>query len=237
MSTDATDQHDRDSSAFQRHSPVSLAFDEWIDSVFDHPVDESKWYWSAETAEIAPEVAISHLARLFKTADPVLSRFANPQIGQGLWYVACGACSNYMWPLVQEGLPWESRRECIGAIAPLFEHVFAARCSDHLLHLDEPNADPLNEVCYMWWDLFPTWGDPNDPACEARDRESLQVMASLLSLDSMACQESALHGLGHWYPQYPEFVERTVRKFLQGNGRVRGELRQYAQSACQGNVL
>jgi hypothetical protein len=142
-----------------------------------------------------------------------------------------------MWPVVQEGLPWEIRRECIRSIGPLFAEIFAKRCSSHLAHLDEPNADPLNEVCYMWWDLFPTWGDPSDPACEARDRESLQVMAGLLALDSMAVQESALHGLGHWYPQYSEFVELTVREFLHSNHRARGELREYALKACQGNVL
>jgi hypothetical protein len=237
MTAEATNQHDREPAAYRQQSPANLPFGEWIDSVFDHPVDESKWYWSDATSEIAPTLAIEHLTRLFKTGDPVLSRFSSSQIGQGLWYLVCGACSNYMWPLVQEGLPWEARRDGIRAIVPLFEQVFAARCSDHLSHLDEPDADPLNEVCYMWWDLFPTWGDPNDTSCVARDRETLQVMARLLSLDSAACQESALHGLGHWYPQYPEFVERSVREFLQENGGIRKEIRLYALNACQGNVL
>ncbi len=237
MATEATNQHDRNSAALPRRATARLDFREWINCVFDHPVDEAKWYWGTETAEIGPEVAIGYLTRLFKTADSSLSRFASPQIGQGLWYLVCGACSTYMWPVVQEGLQWEIRRDCIRSIGSLFADVFATRCSGHLSHLDEPDADPLNEVCYMWWDLFPTWGDPTDPACQARDRESLQVMSGLLSLDSMAVQESALHGLGHWYPQYPEFVEQSVREFLQANGNARGELRQYALNACQGNVL
>jgi hypothetical protein len=237
MSAESTNQHNPKSTACQQHAPVPPAFDEWIDCVFDHPVDEAKWYWSTDTAEIPAGVAVGYLTRLFKTADSSLSRFASPQIGQGLWYLVCGACSTYMWPVVQEGLPWEVRDECIRAMVPLFAHVFATRCSSHLAHLDEPDADPLNEVCYMWWDLFPTWGDPNDPTCTDRDRASLQAMAGVLKLESIACQESALHGLGHWYPQYPDFVERAVRDFLQANGNARGELRQYALNACQGKVL
>ena len=117
-----------------------------------------------------------------------------------------------------------------------FEQLFAQRCSNHLSHLDEPGADPLNEVCYMWWDLFPTWGEPEMPDCTERDREVLQVMVGALSLESVACQESVLHGLGHWYTNYPEFVERAIRQYLQVNGPLRPELRKYAHGACQGNV-
>jgi hypothetical protein len=215
---------------------VKQAFDEWIESVFDHPVGQSKWYWNDDTSEIAPTVAIWHLTHLFTAAQPLLSRFDNAQIAQGLWYLACGACSNYMWPLVQNDIPWKSRRACICSIKSLFQQLFAQRCSDHLSHLDKTEADTLNEVCYMWWDLFPTWGDPDDPSCRERDREVLQVMASALLFDSVACQESALHGLGHWYAQYPEFVERVIRQYLQETQSLRPELRQYAHNACQGNV-
>ena len=236
ISADTAELFDRGFAASEEQLLVKQAFDEWIDRVFDHPVGQFKWYWNDDTSEIAPAIAIRHLTQLFTTAQPALSRFANAQIGQGLWYLACGACSNYMWPLVQDGISWESRRTCIRAIASLFEQVFAQRCSDHLSHLDERDADALNEVCYMWWDLFPTWGDPDDPSCRERDREVLQVMARALSIDSVACQESVLHGLGHWHAHYPEFVEREIRQYLHENQLSRPELRQYAHGACRGNV-
>jgi hypothetical protein len=237
MSIEATNHRDRDPRPVQSHQPDDRVFHQWISDVFDHPVGESTWYWNAETAEIKPELAVRHLTRLFLSCHSVLEHFSSPQIGQGLWYLVCGACSNYMWPLVQDGLPWISRRECIRAMARLFEQVFVTRCSDHLSHLDEPDADPLNEVCYMWWDLFPTWGSPDDLSCQARDSEALRVMSGLLSLDSVACQESALHGLGHWFPQYPEYVERSIREFLQREQSIRSELREYALKACRGSIL
>jgi hypothetical protein len=236
ISADAAELLDRGFAAPEEQLLVTQAFDEWIDNVFNHPVGQSKWHWNDDTNEIESTVAIRHLTQLFTTAQRVLSRFSNAQVGQGLWYLACGACSNYMWPLVQNGMPWESRRNCIRAISSLFDQLFAERCLDRLSHLDECDADVLNEVCYMWWDLFPTWGSPADPRCRERDVEVLRVMSGALSSDSVACQESALHGLGHWYEHYPESVEQAVRQYLHREKDLRPELRQYALDACQGNV-
>jgi hypothetical protein len=237
MSIEATNQHEPEAGRIRKDASGDHAFERWIVSVFDHPVGDSKWYWSAETAEIAPDRAVAHLTRLFRSAGTVLKPFSNPQIGQGLWYLACGACSNYMWPLVQDGLPWETRRTCICSMQHLFEQVFQPRCSHHLSHLDEPEADPLNEVCYMWWDLFPTWGSPEDQSSRLRDTAALEVISGVLRLGSVACQESALHGLGHWFPQYPEYVKGVIRGFLQQKTLLRGELREYARKACRGGVL
>jgi hypothetical protein len=39
------------------------------------------------------------------------------------------------------------------------------------------------------------------------DVELLAVMKEILTLDSLACQESALHGLSHWRHHYSRFVE------------------------------
>ena len=45
------------------------------------------------------------------------------------------------------------------------------------------------------------------------DPDILQVMESTLQLDSIACRESALHGLGHWQHQYPQRVGEIIDKF------------------------
>jgi hypothetical protein len=45
------------------------------------------------------------------------------------------------------------------------------------------------------------------------DPDILQVMGSTLQLDSIACRESALHGLGHWQHQYPQRVGEIIDKF------------------------
>jgi hypothetical protein len=89
----------------------------------------------------------------------------------------------------------------------------------------------------MWWDLLPITGQPNDPGQTGLDREILGVMESTLRLDSVACQESALHGLGHWQRSYPRRVTEIINSFLQRQQGLREELRTYAKSAVQGCVL
>jgi hypothetical protein len=78
---------------------------------------------------------------------------------------------------------------------------------------------------------------PDEPNRNEIDNEILRVMERTLHLDSPACQESALHGLGHWMPQYPGRVQEIVDKFLAVRSGLRKELREYAQSARMGCVL
>jgi hypothetical protein len=61
-------------------------------------------------------------------------------------------------------------------------------------------------------------------------------MADVLALDSVACQESALHGLGHWQAAYPHVVEATIDRFLAARPRARPELVAYARGARAGCV-
>jgi len=62
-------------------------------------------------------------------------------------------------------------------------------------------------------------------------------MTNALALDSIACQESALHGLGHWHGAYPDEVEAIVDRFLAAHPTSRPELLTYARSARSGCVL
>jgi len=113
----------------------------------------------------------------------------------------------------------------------VFAQVFAARCVASLGHLEKVSADPLNTTCYMWWDLFPSWGQGEREV----DAALLSVMEEILSLDSIACQESALHGLGHWHSNHPDRVHEVIERFLQ-RGTAPAELSSYARSAQQGCV-
>jgi hypothetical protein len=89
----------------------------------------------------------------------------------------------------------------------------------------------------MWWDVFPTQGRPADLAYSEVDAELLAVMKQVLALDSLACQESALHGLGHWQEHYAAVAAKTIDEFLARRGSMRPELRAYAEDARQGHVL
>jgi hypothetical protein len=61
----------------------------------------------------------------------------------------------------------------------------------------DASMNPLNSICYMWWDIFPTMGQTDNEAYHQRDQLLLNVIRKTLDLDSDACREGALHGLGH----------------------------------------
>jgi hypothetical protein len=216
----------------------TTAFDEWLRQVFDHPVADPAWRWgvATDTPEPAPRDCVAYLTRLFEEPEPALAPYSDAQINQGLWYLVDPSCSNYAFSLVEPEVPWPQRRRGLRAMATLFERLFARRCSDHLLHLEEVGAGPLNPVCYMWWDVFPAFGRPTEPDYAAVDVELLAVMKRALALDSLACQESALHGLGHWQQHYPGVVEQTINEFLARADGMRPELREYAECARLGYV-
>ncbi|MCE9526599.1 MAG: hypothetical protein K8R36_11150 [Planctomycetales bacterium] len=209
----------------------------WVQHVFDHPVMNPAWYWdlNAESSEPAPPECVANLTQLF--AEPeILATYSDAQVNQGFWYLVSNTGSNYMFSLIEPGVDWPERQTAIRSIAILFARLFARRCSNHLSHFDEPGACALNSVCYMWWELFPAAGRPGNPEFQALDAELLAVMKQVLTLDSIACQESALHGLGHWHFYYPVIVEKTIDEFLTRVGNIREELRDYARCARQGCV-
>ena len=215
--------------------PNSKSFADWIHQFFGHAVTDPPWYCDleADTSEPEPPACVAHMVRLFEGPDVVLASYSDAQVNQGLWYLVGNAC----YSLIEPEVAWSQRRRGIRAITSLFEHLFARRCSDHLSHLDEVGANPLNSVCYMWWDIFPWFGRPENPAYADLDTELLAVMRRILTLDSLPCWESALHGLGHWQIYYPEVAQQAIAEFLERVGEVRLELREYAERARQGLVL
>lgn len=220
---------------------TDLTFEQWVEYVFDHPVRETgqEWYWDSEADWWDGPAAntIQFMTRLFENAGSILEPYNDAQLNQGLWFLADNACSNHMFALLDSAVPWADRQRCIRSIHNLFEQCFAKRCTSHLSHRDEPGASPLNLVCYMWWDILPVAPQPNDIKRLDLDQAILGVMESTLQLDSIACQESALHGLGHWQQYYPRRVTGIIDAFLQGQKSLREELRSYAVSAYKGCVL
>lgn len=218
-----------------------LTFDQWLAYVFDHPVDDTKqeWYWDPEADwwDCPAADTIQFLTQAFENASVVFQPYSDAQLNQGLWFVVSNACSNHMFAFTEASVPWPARQRCIYSIHQLFEQCFAKRCTPHLSHLDEPGAGSLNPVCYMWWDLIPIYGKPDDPTRKELDQDILRVLESTLQLDSIACRESALHGLGHWQHQYPEKVGEIIDKFSMRQGELPEKLRAYMINAYTGYVL
>jgi hypothetical protein len=151
--------------------------------------------------------------------------------------ICVNAYAQIVTQLLDESVRWTARQRCIASIHQLFEQCFARRCSPHLSHLDERGANPLNLVCYMWWDIIPISGRSEDAMWKEFDQAILQVMESTLQLDSIPCRESALHGLGHWQHAYPERVGEIIDKFSMGQPQLPEKLRAYMLNAYTGYVL
>ena len=65
---------------------ANRTFEQWVDDIFDHPVNEPAWFWNADadTCEKDDETNVEYLARLFADSDRLLRRFDNSQVNQGL---------------------------------------------------------------------------------------------------------------------------------------------------------
>lgn len=216
-----------------------ITFEEWVVWVFDHPVTDPAWHWEYEGEQWDNDSTnvVSYMTRLFEDPVQYLKGYSDEQLNQGFWFMVSSDCSNHVFALLDENVSRTARCRCIRSIVTLFERLFAQRCSPHPSHLDEPGVNPLNSVCYMWWDLLRFLGEPDNPSRTETDREFLEVMRRTLELPHDACRESALHGLGHWQMYYPKVVENIIDGFLARNPSIRLELRAYAMDARRGGIL
>ncbi|SPP97647.1 protein of unknown function [Bradyrhizobium vignae] len=57
----------------------------------------------------------------------------------------------------------------------------------------------------------------DDPDLPTLHDCALQTMDRILQLKSIACQESALHGLGHWHRDYREKVSHIIDRFCEAH--------------------
>ena len=217
---------------------TDLTFEQWVRHVFDHELQEPQWYFQPDTDYWSgtPRVTIRYLTQLFDDPVTAVQGYTDAQVNQGLWYLISSAASNHMFALRDDTVPMRDQVVCIRAMSSLYEKLFAERCTPHLGHLSEPESSPLNTTCYMWWDLMPLVPSPDSYRLRNFDAAILEVMAGALDLPSIACQESALHGLGHWAYGYPEQVGAIIDRYLE-QPDINGHLGDYAQRARFGRVL
>ena len=176
------------------------SFDEWFQERFGRPVGSERRAAPPGVTwqEIPYSVVIEYITRAFENAGNVFAPYSNNHLAERFWHF------QEMWvPFDSFELPVADRVRAIRSVLSVFEQIFARRCPDHLCHLehstqDEENPLPLNGACYMWWDGHsPPGSFENDPCRAEIDEAVFDVLEGTLALDSIACQESALHGLGH----------------------------------------
>ncbi|MBI5687640.1 MAG: hypothetical protein HZC54_21425 [Verrucomicrobia bacterium] len=217
---------------------TNLTFEEWVRYLFDHPVTDPGWHFDidADDAKLEPQQVVSYATRLFEGAGELLAPYTDAQVNQGLWFLISEGVSP-LYTLNDPVVPLPDRVGCVRAITEVFKQCFLPRCTPHLSAMDEPGAGALNPVCYMWWDIFPLRGEPQDESRREINAARLLVMETTLELPSVACQESALHGLAHWGIYYKEPCQNIISAFLRRHPDLRPELREYAECAKHSHVL
>lgn len=219
---------------------TNLTFDQWLKHVFDHPVTDPAWHhvmgadvWGDST----PELIVSYLTQLFENSAEVCKPYSDAHLNQGLWYISLPFCSGYMKEIEAEIISDEQRVRCIHAIFRLYEGLFAPRCTPLLSHQfgqpEDPPYSPLNMICYMWWDNLLTWGMLPEKLRDVFYPAYLNVMRQTLTLDSIACQEGALHGLAHLADDHQRYrpAYGVIHKFIATNPNISPELKDYAERA------
>ena len=217
----------------------NLSFEDWLEHAFSHEVRDQRaaWYFDEDCDfwDPKPGQAVDYLTRLFEYPEDALHYFSDAQIAQGLTYLVSTSASGDSGWLYSRDVLADHRVRCVNSVASFFKKIFVPRCTAHLSHLSEADAGTLNCVCYMLWDEFPSIALAGDPDLPQLHNAALGTMETILGLDSLACQESALHGLGHWQSQYPTEVAAIIDRFLarQPNDRIVN----YANAARCGCVL
>jgi hypothetical protein len=212
---------------------VALEMTEWMDRIFGRAVTPD-FHRLIKFDEVCGRdlASLQRLTEVFENASTLLKPFSDESLNQSFWDLS----SNVLVALTDESIEWPVRHRLIRSFETLFREVFAVRCRPTLGHLDEEGSR-LNSACYMWWD-FNCWSATPDPLTRnPLDTAYFTSMQSILAIDHVACQESALHGLGHWHRAHSAAVESIIDEFLERERHLRYPLREYAHSARSGCVL
>ena len=203
-------------------------------SIFARPTSDDRWQWDAEIEEPHGEESARFITKLF-TEKEHLEEYLDEQVCLGLDYIINPAFSNHMFFFYEDDVPLKTRLDCLSSFESLFNGYFAEHCSATLGHLDQQPSNAVNRICYMWWDVIPLFGHPEEPMKKKLDQPILDLQKQILSIDSIACQESALHGLGHWQCKYPQEVDDIISDYLRKAAPTK-ELHAYASAARVGCV-
>lgn len=208
-----------------------MSFDEWIKFIFDHAVIDdikSAWYFDKQLDEFWDEWTIGEKGNLKKQVeyaiqlfqDPMflLKKFSPAQINQGFWFLLSGATGFGLADLIwKTELPWALREQCILSMVKPFQSIFV--------------EIPEQDSCNMWWDLLRNFSETRD--MKVPDA-MFQALTEILQSAVLACQVSALHGLGHIEHAGKRQV---IEDYLQHTHNLDNDIREYALLAIQGEVL
>jgi hypothetical protein len=205
---------------------VEVPFEEWVVGVFDPTVEDP---WPPVDQEL------DYLTRLFSDPVGVLEGLSDEEIGVGLWSVLDSGGAGTALALNDAALPLDARIACVHKIRNLYRELFVPRCAERLGHLSEQGGR-LEMICYMFWDVAVFGGPPGEREGNLFEDAVLDVLEDTLYLEHAACQESAIHGLGHRVVRHPERAPAILDRWIRSGPLRDRRLRTYAEAARTGCI-
>jgi hypothetical protein len=211
-----------------------LDFERWVQTLFE--IDPRGRVPAWDELNGLPEQVLRRLTRLFRAPGFLLGRYEPRTIDARIAYLIQPVGSGSISVLWDTSLDWTARRACIDAIYDLFAGLFAPMYGDDIVCAPNGMSQADNYACFMFWDIamIQTWEE--GPDWQRVLDAAVDVMERQLTIPSLACQESALHGLGHYYRSRKTRCQDIVIGYLQRDG-IPPALRRYAVAASSGNVL
>jgi hypothetical protein len=217
---------------------AAATFDQWLEAVFNHPLGKPEWYWHDGfyehwgALELCDALTVDYMTRLFLGPDR-LNRYSLEQIAQAIWFLIGESSPGLSaHTLLKSDVPLQQRICCVDAITNFFRAFVAPTAPGPA----DERKNPFHIACYMWWDIFPSYGNPDIGEADLH-RACINTMALILTMPSELCQLSALHGLNHWHLYHAEEVESIVDAFLQKSAGLTPRIVQYAATARLGHAL
>jgi hypothetical protein len=216
-----------------------MSYEEWLVWLFDRDTSVQFWWYEVDfnwdESSNYPWI-LEHLTRLFTESSALQGIYSRAQIDQGFaLLIGCTHC-NAIFSLLDTDITWEKRRTCLEGIKVLYRDLFASVYGNDL-GSSSSGGDAPTFSCFMLWDVSPFYPKMDHPNCGDIVETVFSIFEETLSLESEACLESVLHGLGHWAIYLPDRVKTIVQSFLDNRKDISVELREYAESAKVGMVL
>lgn len=180
--------------------------------------------------------AVAALQWLFERAGELMPRYDREAVANGLWQIAHSLKLQYGHALWDANAADDAIDGALQAMPRLFSDLFAMQCAPAMSSYPSQTDDELNGICYMWFDLLGLDFIERNGISRRRVAAAVRTMGNVLYIRHVACQESALHGLGHVARYNAALVRSPVNRFLSENKCAAPALRAYAERAREGHV-
>ena len=212
-----------------------MTYEEFVEFLYQRHEDDKEWYFAEGfmPPELNSETQVLFATQIFKNAEAYAKTFTERQFCLGLNYLINPAASWHCYSYLESSVDEAVRLSVFDSMYDVFSLVFDQRCRETVSNRADLPSATYSYMCYMWWDVFPRHGIPFESYLQETDRTIQSLLARLLTLESVACKESALHGLGHWHAAFSDFVEETIAR---ASLQIPESLKEYAKRAGTGDV-